>query len=90
MQIMRLVDWLFGCSHRRTTFPRTSRVAAGAGAGQAAKAETYVACLQCGRQIPYDWVTMRTGVRQAAGTGLVPVTSAALFQPEAQGSARTL
>lgn len=64
MQIMALVDWLFGCSHRRTTFPRTSRVAADARAGQAAKTETYVACLQCGRQIRYDWGAMRTGVRE--------------------------
>lgn len=82
MQIMAVVDWLFGCSHRRTTFPRTSRVAAGA--GQAAKAETYVACLQCGRQIPYDWSSMRIGGRE------VGVTSATLFQPEAEGSARAL
>lgn len=85
MEIVGLVDWLFGCSHRRTTFPRTPRAAP----GNAEKAETYVACLQCGRHLSYDWDAMRIGARQVAGTGPVPVIRAAIFQPEAQGSART-
>jgi hypothetical protein len=41
---------LFGCSHRRTTFPQTSR-----------RGRTYVACLECGQEFAYDWSTMRLG-----------------------------
>jgi len=48
-----LLDWLFGCQHRRTTFPRTLRAVA------TAQPETYIACLACGRHIAYDWAAMR-------------------------------
>ena len=44
---MRLLFLLLGCRHRRTTFPLT--------AGR----RTYVCCLSCGREIDYDWHTMR-------------------------------
>ena len=54
-----LVDWLFGCSHRRKSFPITLRTRHGAEGQQSTEAETYVVCLECGRQFPYDWTTMR-------------------------------
>lgn len=47
---------LFGCSHRRTTFPLTP-----ARNGVHASARTYVACLDCGQEFAYDWKTMRLG-----------------------------
>ena len=53
-----LADWVRGCTHRKTTFPITLRPGANA-AGQRAPAETYVACLACGRHLPYDWSAMR-------------------------------
>ncbi len=43
---------VFGCWHRRTTFPQT------AGRGVA---RTYVVCLDCGKEFAYDWVSMRVG-----------------------------
>ena len=51
---------LFRCQHRRTTFPLTpARVK---GADPAAKhGDTYVVCLDCGKQFVYDWEKMRLG-----------------------------
>lgn len=43
------------CHHRRTTFPVTP----GRAVAAAALPRTYVACLDCGRELPYDWNQMR-------------------------------
>lgn len=51
-----VLDALFGCSHRRTSFPLTPKGGRGiAGAHRRA----YVACLDCGREFEYDWTTMK-------------------------------
>ncbi len=48
-----LLNALFGCSHRRTTFPMTP-------IGKSGKCgNTYVACLDCGAELQYDWREMR-------------------------------
>ena len=48
---------LFGCTHQRTTFPLTpGRKAA---ATSAARLGTYVVCLDCGQEFPYDWDKMK-------------------------------
>jgi hypothetical protein len=54
----RLFDAVFGCRHARYSFPVTirgtaRRPQAGALTG------TYVACLDCGREFPYDWQEMK-------------------------------
>jgi len=49
-----LLDLLVGCWHRKTSFPLTARSDAGT-------VQTYVVCLDCGRQFSYDWTRMRTG-----------------------------
>src|SRR5437868_1452960 len=47
-----VIERLFGCSHKRTTFPLTpKRSSANAGA--------YVTCLDCGREFAYNWAEMR-------------------------------
>ena len=51
MRLMNLADWLWGCSHRRTTLPMTKND------------ETYVVCLECGRRFAYDWARMRSASR---------------------------
>ena len=54
-----LLNVLFGCTHRSTTFPLTVPVTrAGASRGRAGL-KTYVACLDCGKEFPYDWQEMR-------------------------------
>ena len=54
----RLFDALFGCWHSEYSFPITVR------AGQrrskaAAVTGTYVVCLECGKEFPYDWHEMK-------------------------------
>ena len=59
MMLQSILNTLFSCSHRRTTFPLTPakrNVCAGA-----ATARTYVVCLDCGKEFAYDWEEMRVG-----------------------------
>ncbi len=65
VRLVVVADWLLGCSHRKTTFPITLRAGAKADGQQSTQAETYVACLQCGRHFAYDWTTMRITRRAA-------------------------
>ncbi len=54
-----ILNSLLSCSHRRTTFPLTpSRKAPNQGA---ARSGTYVVCLDCGKELAYDWSRMRIG-----------------------------
>ena len=45
-------DSLFGCSHRRTTFPMTPK-------RPSARLGAYVSCLDCGKEFAYNWNEMR-------------------------------
>ena len=55
---VKIVDILFGCRHSRYSFPVTP-----CGAVRRPQAAvltgTYVACLDCGREFPYDWQEMK-------------------------------
>jgi hypothetical protein len=55
--ISNWIDSLFGCSHKRITFPITIKQA------RARKNEgptgTYVVCLDCGGEFAYDWKEMK-------------------------------
>lgn len=53
-----LLDFLFGCYHKNFSFPITKR------RGQrlspaASLTGTYVVCLDCGKEFPYDWQEMK-------------------------------
>src|SRR3977135_687748 len=45
-------DSLFGCSHRRTTFPITPK-------RPSARLGAYVSCLDCGKEFAYNWKEMK-------------------------------
>ena len=54
---MSLVNLLFGCWHKNYSFPITAR-----GLRRTAAASvtgTYVVCLECGKEFPYDWREMK-------------------------------
>ena len=53
-----IMNTLFGCSHRRTTFPQTPARRVGKALG---RNSTYVVCLDCGKEFDYDWQEMRIG-----------------------------
>ncbi len=61
----KLLDVLFGCRHTSYSFPMSARAvkqhpAAGSLTG------TYVVCLECGKEFPYDWKTMKVMSPNAA------------------------
>lgn len=54
----QLIDALFGCTHRRYTFPITAKK--GQYRSEAASVTgTYVVCLDCGKEFAYDWRQMK-------------------------------
>ena len=55
--LAKLVESVFGCRHTRYSFPVTIRGAQRPRA--AALTGTYVACLDCGKEFPYDWQEMK-------------------------------
>jgi len=65
--LQSLLNSIFGCSHRRTTFPLTpARKGLVHSAPSAARNGTYVVCLDCGKEFVYDWDEMRLGQPVAA------------------------
>jgi hypothetical protein len=62
--IAKLIELVFGCHHARYSFPVTIR-------GKARRPQagsltgTYVACLDCGKEFPYDWQEMKIITSQA-------------------------
>ena len=54
----RLVDWLFGCWHSNYSFPMSVKRGKRRPVA-AALTGTYVVCLDCGKEFPYDWEEMR-------------------------------
>ena len=54
----RLVDAMFGCWHSHYSFPITVRP--GPARSRAAfRTGTYVVCLDCGKEMSYDWKKMK-------------------------------
>ena len=54
----KLWDACFGCWHTHYSFPITIR----SGSRRSAAASltgTYVVCLECGKEFPYDWKEMK-------------------------------
>lgn len=54
----KLMDAFFGCRHTRYSFPVSVRKVASRPQA-AALTGTYVACLDCGKEFPYDWQEMK-------------------------------
>ncbi len=66
-----LFDLLFGCSHRNYTFPQTMKPAQRRRMTSATN--TYVVCLECGKEFPYDWKEMRIVADPRAAHGVSAV-----------------
>ena len=64
-----VLNLLFRCSHQRITRPITPAGKAGTRSG-----ETYVVCLECGKQFSYDLTEMRVGkpVAISSQAGVLP------------------
>jgi len=70
--ISLVAELLFRCPHRRLTRPITPVGKPGVPSG-----ETYVVCLECGKQFYYDWEKMRLGgpVERSEAKGVIPLDS---------------
>jgi hypothetical protein len=67
---MSLFDLVFGCSHQRCSFPITVKGKLRRSPA-ASVTGTYVVCLDCGREFPYDWTEMKM-VRTKTQTSAAP------------------
>ncbi len=56
---MSLFDLVFGCSHKHCGFPITVRGKLRRSTPAASVTGTYVVCLDCGKEFPYDWNEMK-------------------------------
>jgi hypothetical protein len=56
--MVKIFDALFGCWHKRISFPQTSK-RGHRRCDAATHTGTYVVCLDCGAEFPYDWKKMR-------------------------------
>src|SRR5271157_1132624 len=56
--LMSVFDMIFGCWHERCSFPITVRGKLRRRAA-ASVTGTYVVCLDCGQEFPYDWNKMK-------------------------------
>ena len=56
---MGFLNVLFGCSHKKLSFPITVRGGARRRSQAASVTGTYVVCLDCGHEFPYDWNEMK-------------------------------
>ena len=72
----RILDAFFGCSHGHMSFPIT--IKKGARSRAAFPTGTYVVCLDCGKEMPYDWKQMKV-----VGAATKPAAVAALTTKEA-------
>lgn len=55
---MSLLEAVFGCSHKRCSFPITAKNSQRRSAA-ASITGTYVVCLDCGKEFAYDWKEMK-------------------------------
>ena len=63
---MGFLDALFGCRHERLSFPITIR-GVRRRTNAASLTGTYIVCLDCGHEFPYDWSEMRV-IRDVAAS----------------------
>jgi hypothetical protein len=66
-----LLDAVFGCVHSRYSFPLTVRGKARRNAAAQATG-TYVVCLDCGKELAYDWQEMKVLTSGKNGKTAVP------------------
>ena len=77
---MSLLEMVFGCSHRRCSFPISAK-STQRRSEAASVTGTYVVCLECGKEFAYDWEAMKivrnTPQRGDAAVAAVPNRRAA-------------
>ena len=67
--MIEILARVFGCSHKRTTFPLSRTKTSEPVANSANVA--YVVCLECGTEFDYNWQTMKIG-KPAVASPIAP------------------
>jgi hypothetical protein len=57
--MFRIVTSLFGCAHHNCTFPITTKKPGTLTPEGKHSTNTYIVCLDCAKEFPYDWQEMR-------------------------------
>jgi hypothetical protein len=57
--MLQFVTSLFGCTHQHCTFPITAKTPTLVTPTGRYSKTTYIVCLDCGKEFPYDWQTMK-------------------------------
>jgi hypothetical protein len=70
---MSFLDLVFGCTHKRCSFPITAKGAQRRSAA-ASITGTYVVCLACGKEFAYDWQAMKIVRNKPAQGGAAAAT----------------
>jgi len=71
--VHQLLSTIFGCWHVRYSFPIT--IKRGTRSHASFTTGTYVVCLDCGKELPYDWQRMK--IVRGKKNKLAPVQSLA-------------
>lgn len=66
--IGNVIDMLFGCAHKNYSFPITAKKGSIPHCEAGQVTGTYVVCLNCGREFPYDWSRMKVVSSRTAVT----------------------
>jgi hypothetical protein len=74
---MDVFDMLFGCWHKNYSFPITTAKASSKHSHAADLTGTYVVCLDCGKEFPYDWEQMKVLTALSGPTEVKPLAKAA-------------
>jgi hypothetical protein len=56
---VKVLDMLFGCWHKRVSFPITRKASQQRTGEVTRRTGTYIVCLDCGKEFAYDWKKMR-------------------------------
>jgi hypothetical protein len=68
-------DMLFGCWHKNYSFPMTAKKSNNKHSHAASVTGTYVVCLDCGKEFPYDWNQMKVLSPDSGHTETAPLTA---------------
>jgi hypothetical protein len=71
--LAKISDILFGCRHKHHSFPITKR-SGQRRSGAAMATGTYIVCLDCGKEFPYDWQQMKVISSDQKSAAVIPAT----------------
>jgi hypothetical protein len=77
--LVDVFNMLFGCWHKNYSFPITAKKGTKNHLPHAARVTgTYVVCLDCGKEFPYDWNKMKILTSESGRTEAIPLTAEAV------------